>query len=190
MNRDKYKRILAGSFVLLLVCASLFLASIPSDTLIEKIGAENIYVFMFLLALVGSISTFASIPYPLILIGLSVGGADPLMLGLASAFGVITSDTVTFFTIRRGRQFVGEAMLGSMERIASYIQKYPRLLTPGLMLYGMLSPLSNDFAVISLSLMRYSFFAVVFPLAVGNVIYNLSVAYLGVYAYDWIVNVL
>ncbi len=75
-----------------------------------------------------------------------------------------------------------------MQTVASYVKRYPRLLTPGLVLYGSLSPLSDDFAVVSLSLMRFAYARVVIPLALGNVFYNVGMAYLGVYAYDWVMG--
>lgn len=163
---------------------------IPSDTLIAAVGTENVFLFMYAIAFLGSITTFASIPYPLILLGLASGGVNPLQIGLVSALGVITADTFTFFAARKGSALLGERLQASLTQLALYVERYPRLVTPGLVLYGTLSPLSNDFAVISLSLMRYAYHRVVLPLAVGNVVYNVGMAYFGVYAYDFVVNLL
>lgn len=182
------KKIVTVTTAAVLIGTSFFLASIPSDTLMSFIGAENVYIFMYLLALVGSLSTFASVPYPLILISLASAGASPLALGLVSALGVITSDSITYFAAKSGRGLLGESMKGSVELLATRIARYPRLLTPGLILYGSVSPLSNDFAVLSLSFMNYKYYRVVLPLAVGNLIFNLGMALLGVYAYEWILG--
>lgn len=170
------------------ICFSLFLVSIPTDTLLGVIGARNAYLFMYVIAFLGSITTFASIPYPLILISLVAGGLNPLLAGLLSACGVITSDTCTFFAAKKGRTLLPAHVSGALNKYAHWIEKYPRLFTPCLILYGTLSPVSNDVAVISLSLMKYSFWRVVPTLAIGNMIYNLTIAFLGVYAYDWIVG--
>jgi len=143
---------------------------------------------MFLIAFVGSLTTFASIPYPLILLGLAAGGVNPFLIGLASASGVVTADSLTFLAVKRSRVLVNEKILGAVETLSTYIKKYPRLLTPGLVLYGTFSPLSNDFAVISLSLMKYKYVRTIPFLAIGNIVYNVGIAFLGVYAYDWIVN--
>lgn len=185
------KRRIIGVFVILATVAlSITLVSIPSERLTALIGTQNVYLFMYVLAFLGSITTFASIPYPLVLIGLAAGGVDPLKIGLVSALGVITADTFTFFAARKGSALLGERFNASLNVVSEYIRRYPRLLAPALVLYGMMAPLSNDFAVISLSLMRYAYSRVVLPLAVGNIIHNIAVAYLGVYAYDWIVNLL
>jgi uncharacterized membrane protein YdjX (TVP38/TMEM64 family) len=169
---------------------SLLLVILPTEKLVTAVGAENAYLFMYVIAFLGSITTFASIPYPLMLLGLAAGGMNPLLIGLASALGVITADSCTFFLVRRGRSYMSPAIKDSIEALAGYIERYPKLVTPGLVLYGTVSPLSNDFAVMSLSLMNYSYARVVLPLACGNILYSIGIAYLGVFAYDWIVGLI
>lgn len=187
MTRVNKKQVISYFLIGALVVASLVLVAIPTDTLIGYVGTENVYLFMFLIAFVGSLSTFASIPYPLILIGLAAGGFNPFLLGITSASGVVISDSLTFLATKRGRTLVSEKILRSVDMAAAYINKYPRLLSPGLVLYGTVSPLSNDFAVISLALMKYRYVRIIPFLAIGNIFYNVAIAYFGVYAYDWIV---
>ncbi len=173
-----------------LVAVSLWITLTPADTLIGYFGTENIFLFMYLIAFVGSISTFASIPYPLILIGLAAGGVDPLLIGIVSALGVMTADSLTFIVTARGRALLSDKIRAAAEQLGARVRAHPRLLTPGLVLYGTVAPLSNDFAVITLATMRYSYWRVIPPLAVGNMVYNIGIAYIGVYAYDWIVGLL
>ncbi len=186
MRRLNKKKIIGICAIAGTVIFSLLLVSTPTDTILGYIGTENAYVFVYVIALLGSITTFASIPYPLILIGLVAGGLNPLLAGILSGMGVITSDTLTFFAARQGRALLPEHVAGSLTKISGWTEKHPKLFLPGLALYGTLSPLSNDFAVISMSLMQHSFWRVVPALAVGNMIYNIGIAFLGVYAHDWI----
>jgi len=188
MEQINRKKAFGFLVIVTAIVFSLLLVSIPTDTLFGYIGTENVYLFMFLVAFVGSLTTFASIPYPLILFGLAASGVPPFLIGLASAMGVITADSFTFVAVKRGRVLVNDKIISAIEKLAIYIKKYPRLLNFGLILYGTVSPLSNDFAVISLSLMKYKFFRVIPFLAIGNIFYNVGIAYLGVYAYDWIAN--
>lgn len=175
---DKSK-LIAFIAIVLTIAFSLFVASVPNSFFTEYIGTENIYLFMYLIALVGSISTFASIPYPLILIGLVSGGADPIYTGLASALGVVSADAFTFFAVQKGKVLLNEKLQNSVEHLGEIIKKYPKLVFPGLFLYGTVSPLSNDFAVITFSLMKYNYLKVAIPLAIGNIIYNITLAYYG-----------
>jgi uncharacterized membrane protein YdjX (TVP38/TMEM64 family) len=107
------------------------------------------------------------------------GGADPVYTGLASAFGVISADAFTFFTVKKGSAILNEKIKNSVEYLGEIIKKYPKLVFPGLLLYGTVSPLSNDFAVITFSLMKYNYLKVAIPLAIGNIIYNITLAYYG-----------
>jgi uncharacterized membrane protein YdjX (TVP38/TMEM64 family) len=187
LKLDK-KKIFGILAILLTVAFSLFVASVPNSFFTQYIGTENIYLFMYLIALVGSISTFASIPYPLILIGLVGGGANPVYAGLASALGVVSADAFTFFAVQKGKVLLNEKLQKSVEYLGSLIEKYPKLVTPGLLLYGTCSPLSNDFAVITFSLMKFPYLKVALPLAIGNIIYNITLAYYGSGVGSFILN--
>ena len=56
-------------------------------------------------------------------------------------------------------------------------------------LYDSLVPLSNDFIVISMGLARYPFWRVMIPLGLGNLVFNISLAYLALYVYGFIKNI-
>ncbi len=190
MKLPKKQKLIGAAVIIGTVGFSLLLVSIPSDTLIGYLGTKNAYAFVFLIAFLGSITTFASIPYPLILLSVVHGGLDPIAAGSLSALGVITSDICTFFAAQRGRALLSEKFTKSLDALSRFAKKHPRILLLCIMFYGIFSPVSNDFAVISLSLMRLSFWRVIPLLAIGNLIYNIGIAYLGVYAYDWITNLL
>ncbi|MEC7668335.1 MAG: hypothetical protein VX622_04610, partial [Pseudomonadota bacterium] len=66
--------------------------------------------------------------------------------------------------------------------------KHPRFVTPALVAYGTVSPFSNDFVVASLSMGGYGYWRTILPLTVGNIFYNIALAYLGLYAYDTIIG--
>ncbi|MCA9367760.1 hypothetical protein KC887_05900 [Candidatus Kaiserbacteria bacterium] len=185
------KKRIGGLFVVLaMVGLSLALVTIPSDIWINVIGTQNGYLFMYLIAFIGSISTFASIPYPLFLVSLAAGGFNPILIGLTSALGVTTSDSLTFFAARRGRALLSQHLKASFAKLEKQLERHPHWLAPGLIFYGTLAPLSNDFAVISLSLMKYKYLSVIPALAVGNIIYNVAIAYFGVSVYDWVMGLL
>lgn len=189
MTTARSKKIIGLAAIGVTVLLSLILVSIPVDAILASIGIKNAYLFVYLIAFAGSITTFASIPYPLILLSMVAGGLNPVLAGSLSALGVTTSDTCTFVAARRGRVLLPAHLTRSLESAAHRLEKHPALFYPALVLYGVLSPLSNDFAVISLSLMEYSFWRVIPVLAMGNLIYNVGIAFLGLYAYDWITSI-
>jgi hypothetical protein len=108
------KRIFGIATILGTIVLAVTISLIPNSFYLKYIGTENLYVFMFIIAFIGSISTFASIPYPLILISLVSAGGSPLILGLCSAGGVILSDTSTFFTVRRSSGVISDKIKQSI----------------------------------------------------------------------------
>lgn len=184
-NHKYFKGVLSLA-IFILLAVTLF--SVSADKIIGFVGSNNAYVVMFLLALVGSISTFASIPYPITMMSLAAGGLNPLLLGLVSGVAVICTDMFTFRLTQSASYLVPERISSYLNRISEYTKIHPRLLTPFLYFYALISPVSNDFAVISLSLLKYPFWRVILPLGMGTLTYNVGIAYLGYYAYDIIAS--
>jgi membrane protein YqaA with SNARE-associated domain len=142
---------------------------------------------MFALGIIGGLSTFTGVPYHLVLMGLSAGGATPWLLGLATASGVMLGDSVTYLLSRQAKTAVRGRVAQWLQAVADVLLAHPRLVTPGLVVYGMISPFSNDFIVASLTLMGYSYRRIIIPLTIGNVCYNIMLAYLGYFYYDAII---
>ncbi len=175
------KILLLGSFF---VAVSLTLALTPSATIIELIGSENAFLFMFLLGLVGGISTFVGIPYHFVLMSLAAGGINPLFLGIATALGVMCGDSTMYVLGRSIRGTLSPRLSATLHKVSGYLEEHPRLVTPGLFAYGALSPFSNDFVVATMSMSGHSYMRTILPLALGNCVFNVGVAYLGFYAYS------
>jgi uncharacterized membrane protein YdjX (TVP38/TMEM64 family) len=169
------------------LASSISLALIPSDTLLAYIGSENAYLLMFALGLVGGFTTFSGIPYHVILMSLSAGGAWPLLLGVVTALGVMIGDSVMYGVSKRASHLVRGRVATILQSVAVALSAHPKLLAPALVLYGTISPFSNDFIVASLSFMGYSYRRIIIPLTIGNMFYNITLAYLGYYYYDVVV---
>lgn len=166
---------------------SITLASIPADTLIDGLGASNAYALMFVLGVVGGFTTFTGIPYHFVLMSLAAGGLSPVALGVCTALGVMLGDSTMYLIGSRVKTALPPRMLATMDRLSGLLLRHPRLVPPALVAYGAVSPFSNDFVVASLSVVGYSYWRTILPLTLGNMFYNVALAYLGIYAYDAIV---
>jgi uncharacterized membrane protein YdjX (TVP38/TMEM64 family) len=158
--------------------------SIPVDTLVGVIGIDRAPLLMLVLGIIGGLTTFTGIPYHLILMGLAAGGATPWLVGLTTALGVMIGDSVTHIVSRSVQHTVPATVTHFLENIKASMMHHPRLVTTGLILYGCISPFSNDFVVASLTLMGYRYRSILIPLTLGNIVYNITLAYLGVYYYE------
>ncbi|MBU3956282.1 hypothetical protein KJ633_07460 [bacterium] len=143
-------------------------------------------MLIFILAFIGGLTTFSGVPYHLVLITLATGGLNPLLLGLATAFGVMLGDSTSYYIGYQGRIIIPDRLQKILQQVRYFGLKYPKILPLFFFLYGSLVPFSNDFIVISMGLSRYPFWRVMIPLGLGNLVFNISLAYLAVYAYAFL----
>lgn len=172
--------------IILLVGFSLFFYYISPEGVIGMIGVENAYILMFILSLLGGLSTFSGVPYHVVLIALAVGGVNPFILGIVTAVGVMIGDSTSYYIGYQGRTLMSQRIQNVLEKLSYIKQKYPRLLPVIFLLYGSLLPFSNDVIVIPMGFLRYPFWRVIIPLGVGNIIFNIGLAVIAAYAYSYI----
>lgn len=166
-----------------------YLYSSP-EQLVELVGAENSFFLIFVLALLGGLTTFSGVPYHLVLITLAIGGLSPLFLGISTAVGVILGDTTSYFVGYSGGEVMPSRVQKIVDRVYIYTDGYPKLLQVFFFLFGALTPISNDFIVISAGIAKYPFWKVMIPLAFGNLIFNITLSYFAISAYGLLQGVL
>ncbi|MDD3487418.1 MAG: hypothetical protein PHF35_03520 [Candidatus Moranbacteria bacterium] len=154
-----------------------------TEKMVSSIGVENAYLLMFVLAFIGGMSTFTAIPYHLVLITLATGGLNSFLLGASTAVGVMCGDTTSYFLGYQGSAIIPQSFQRILNAIRRFGLKYPRILPIFFFLYGALSPFSNDFIVVSMGLSRYPYWKVMIPLGLGNLVFNITLAYFSLQAY-------
>jgi len=184
----KKRTIQTTLLVAVFIAASITLGSVPSETLINFVGSDNAFILMFALGTVAGLTTFTGIPYHLVLMSLASGGINPIGLGISTALGVMLGDSTMFLLSKKVQDSLSPKILAIIDNIYGRLETHPSLISPGLLLYGMLSPFSNDFIVASMSIMGYSYKRIIAPLALGNIFYSIALAYLGLYAYESIIG--
>lgn len=141
---------------------------------------------MFSVAALSGLSTFNSVPHLSILIVLANAGVNPLYLGIVSALGVMIGDSFSYFIGKQGAQIIPETLQPLFNWINGLALNYPRAFLLVCFIYGAICPLSNDFITISSGMAKITYRMVMLPLALGNIVFNIAVAYLSVYAYDFV----
>jgi membrane protein YqaA with SNARE-associated domain len=174
-------------FIFLFVGLSVTVALTPTDTILDVIGSDNAYILMFCLGLIGGVATFVGIPYHLILMSLAAGGLAPIPLGIATALGVMSGDSLMYIFGRHAHTILPARFHAGLTAFARFLTNHPRVISPLLFTYGACSPFSNDFIVASLSIAGYSYWRTIIPLALGNIVFNVAIACFGAYAYSTLV---
>ncbi len=180
------KLVTALPLILGLVVSIVFIFFIGPEALVDYIGVQNAYGLMFLVAALGGLSTFNSVPYLAVLFVLANTGVDPLWLGIVSAVGVMCGDSFSYLLGRSGETVIPESFKFAFASIKNFAITYPRLYPSFCFIYGAICPLSNDFVTISAGIANISYKKVMVPLALGNIVFNIAFAYMSVYASEWV----
>jgi len=184
---SKFKKIITALPLIIGIAVSIvFIFFIGPEALVDYIGVQNAYVLMFLVAAVGGLSTFNSVPYLAVLFVLANTGVNPLWLGLVSAVGVMCGDSFSYLLGRSGGAVIPESFQFVFENIKKFALHHPKLYPCFCFVYGALCPLSNDFVTIASGIANISYKKVMIPLALGNIVFNIAFAYVSFYAADWV----
>lgn len=178
------KRVRAIVVVLGFLIVSISLAFVSPEYVAERLGTQNVLLLMFAFGVVGGLTTFTGIPYHLILASFAAGGVNPLALGMVTAAGVMIGDSTMYVLGKNIAPAIPAQFKEVIKKIGIFFDAHPKLLAPALFTYGSLCPFSNDWIVASLSIHGYSFWKIITPLALGNIVFNVAIAYLGIYGYD------
>jgi membrane protein DedA with SNARE-associated domain len=166
-----------------------FFFFIDANSIVDYIGTQNAYLMMYTMATLGGLTTFNTIPYFSIILVLATAGVNPVFLGLSSALGVMTGDSFSYLTGRQGATLIPGRLHRLFTNIHELATRHPKTFPIVCFVYGCVSPLSNDFITIPAGMAKIPYWRVMGPLGIGNIIFNITFAYLSVYAYDWVQTV-
>lgn len=159
---------------------------IDSNNIIEYIGYQNAYLMMFVISLIGGLSTFNFVPYYSIIILLVSAGLNPLLVGLASAAGIVAGDSFSYYMGYTSGHVIPVAFKRIFDKITTLAQTNTKMFLVVCFIYGSISPLSNDILTIPAGIAQIPYRKIMVPLGLGNLVFNVSIAYLAIYGTEYI----
>jgi membrane protein YqaA with SNARE-associated domain len=151
------------------------------EAIVDKLGAENGYILIFFIALLGGVSVFTSPSYFAALITFGAGGLDPFILAALSGLGVAFGDALFFYLGVHARKasFDRGEPKNAFERAARWIEKKSGKAVPILVfLYSGFTPFPNDVLAVSLAFANYPFKKFFIAVLLGNINLAFWVAFL------------
>jgi len=170
--------------ILFVTFSAIFFFYSTPEQIIDWLGVSNAYLLIFILAFIGGLTIFSGIPYHLVIITMALGGLNPFILGLSASLGVILGDSTSYYVGYQGEAVIPDRFQKFFQKINDFSLTHPKALPLFGFFYGSFVPFSNDFITISAGLAHYPFWRIMIPLAIGNLIFNTSLAFLAVYAYN------
>ncbi|WP_244603451.1 VTT domain-containing protein [Methanococcoides sp. NM1] len=168
-HHDGKKNIqILGLIVLFIASWSILLFYHPPGEIVERLGVRNIYIFVFLLAMIGGVSTFTSTTFYAALITISLGGVNPIWIALFASIGLTFGDLVFYYLGTKGRQCIKGKYAGNVFRLTKWMEKIDDRITMLMIFFYSLTPLPSDIIAISLAIVGFPFRKMLIPLFVGN----------------------
>lgn len=174
------------ALILFLIGWTIILYQLSPSHLVEHLGVKNSYAVAFLLAFFGGLSVFTAFPYYLVIATLGAGGLNPFLLGLTAGMGVIMGDSTSYLIGYSGREVVPSYLQNYFRKFCEWClsNKYSFPVSIFLFLYGALVPFPNDLIVIPMGLARYPYWRLMIPLGIGNIAFNIGMAFIGAYGFS------
>jgi membrane protein YqaA with SNARE-associated domain len=134
------------------------------------------YIGIFLISLIGAMSIFVPVPYPVVIFIL--GGLqkfDPFLIAVAAGFGSAIGEFSGYLLGVGGRKVISDKYKKKMDFITKLFKKYGSI---SIFIFA-LTPLPDDLLFIPLGVMRYSLLRAFIPALIGKFFSNLIIAYSG-----------
>ena len=180
MERGIKNGLIILSIVSFIVIWTLLMKTLPPEKIINIIGIKNGYLIVFLVALLGGLTSFTGVSYYLIIITLTSGGLNPILLGIIGGTGGLISDGVFFFLGSKFGESITNDKRSKINKISKWLHEKPKWVVPVIVFFYLgLTPLPNDLITLSLGTLKYKFKQIAIPIWFGNIVSTIIFAYLG-----------
>ena len=157
----------------------MFFYFVSPTTLVEKIGIQNSYIVVFVLAVICGFSSLTTTTFYVAIAALSHGGAHPLLLGLSGGLGLCISDFAFYFFVRTGTPVIDKHWKKVSDFVKRLIGAMPDwLLYPFIFVYSTIAPVPNDILLIALAVGGTPFKKIAPFLFAGDIASTILLAYL------------
>lgn len=186
MITEKTKRIVGATIILsLFIVWVVLLYKISPTEIVAFLGIENSYALVFALGVIGGTSILFPLPYYLAVFTLGAAGLNPFLLGILTGTGVMLGDSTSYLVGYSGREILPQKINSVLNKVYAWCSKKPSwIIYTFLYLYSSIMPIPNDVLVVPLGLARYPYFKVIIPLWLGNMTFDILVAFAGAYGFN------
>ena len=181
----KKKLLIFLALLTIFIAWSVTLYYYSPSKIIEKIGIQNSYLILGILALIGGTSIFLPFPYYIFTISFGAAGLNPLLLGIFAGIGTLVGDTTSYYLGYKGREIVPKKLTKHFKKISHWAthekQKHLLIFT---FLYTAFIPLSDDIIMIPAGAIKYPFLKLATTACLGKIVFNTLLALSGFYGFN------
>lgn len=153
-----------------IVLWSILLNFYTPEQIVTILGVHNVYIFVFLLAIIVGVSVFTTTLFYTSLVAISFGGVNLVWVSLLASLGLLSGDLVVYYFSKTGSQCVPEKYEGIIVRLIKWTKKYSDNKIILLIFLYSLAPLPSDAISIFLGISSFPIRKMVLPLVLGKFI--------------------
>lgn len=163
-SNDKRNLRIIGAIVLFVILWSILLFYYPPAEIVERLGVRNVYIFIFLMSLIGGVSTFTSTTFYTALIAISFGGVNPLVLSLVASAGLTFGDMLFYYMGMKCKKCIKGKYEVYISRLTKRMEQSDDRVIMLLIFFYSLTPLPSDVIAIALAIVGFPFKKMIVPL--------------------------
>ncbi|MFT5849634.1 MAG: membrane protein YqaA with SNARE-associated domain [Patiriisocius sp.] len=173
--------LLAYLFIVSIMLWSWLLLTVGPEAVLSWIGAENGYWVMFLVALLGGMSSIGGITYVATIITLASAGLNPAGLALASGLAISIGDTIYYYIGRHGLRILAHGRLQDrIQQVSHWLHNRSRVVLFSVVYgYTAFTPLPNDLLTLTLGITKQPWRTCITALTLGNMTLTYIIAVFG-----------
>ncbi|MFA5258996.1 MAG: VTT domain-containing protein [Candidatus Pacearchaeota archaeon] len=173
--------------LLFVISLSVLLYFISPSKIVNFIGIENSYVLVFILGILGGVSILFPFPYYLFVLTFAAGGSNPILLGIFTGLGVIIGESTSYWIGYNGTFIFSNKFQKKLVNFSKNLNtlKNTILMSLFLFIYGVFIPIPNDVLILPLGATKYNYWKLIIPLGLGNILFNILLAYGGIQGWSF-----
>lgn len=157
--QKKHKNILTFSILAIFIIALITLLIFVKPTeIVGILGIKNAYILTFFVSLFGGFSAGGSVSFISLLVTFTLGGLNPIYLGIIAGIALTIGDIIMFYFGSKGRELIEGKWDKKLIKLAKLFEKkkWLKKMTPFLAyLYIGLTPFPNDILLFFLAAIKY-----------------------------------
>lgn len=159
MKKTKKAFFIFLSLLLFLGLFSVLFFFVPLEDIVSSFGIKNSYIFIFVFALIGGVSSFTSASFYATVAYLGSQGFSPIVLAIVVAPALLLGDYLFYFLGKEGRVSISnESIKKSIDSVSLWFEKKPKTFFPlFIYIYGAFTPFPADILMFSLAFIKYPF---------------------------------
>lgn len=151
---------------------------VGAQNIVSIIGLNNIYLLIFIIAVLGGHSSFVSASFFTVYVSIASGMDSHIFLAISGGLGLSIGDSIFYFLGKRGRKVESKKWQAIIDKLSTWTKKQSLyLIYPIIFVYNAFTPLPGDVLNITLGLSGIKFKRIIAIIILGNTTLLYLVAY-------------